>query len=85
MTSLALLLENTPRASELRDIIIDKKPPTFIPKLPSIVAKKGITILKRLNKVQQKAVLKALTANQFFLIKGMPGTGLYNKISKTNL
>ncbi|XP_044269460.1 DNA replication ATP-dependent helicase/nuclease DNA2 isoform X2 [Tribolium madens] len=75
MMSLGLLLENSERGDELRSIIIDKTPPTFAPKLPSIVAKKGAPILRRLNHVQQKAVLKALCANQFLLIKGMPGTG----------
>ncbi|EEZ99558.2 DNA replication ATP-dependent helicase/nuclease DNA2-like Protein [Tribolium castaneum] len=75
MTSLVLLIENSERAAQLRSVIIDKAPPTFAPKLPSVVAKKGAPILRRLNHVQQKAVLKALCANQFLLIKGMPGTG----------
>jgi DNA replication ATP-dependent helicase Dna2 len=75
LASLARLLENTPRAAELRDVIIDKAPPSFVSKLPSVVAKKGSAILRRLNHVQQRAVLKALCAQQFLLIKGMPGTG----------
>ncbi|KAK9881525.1 hypothetical protein WA026_016406 [Henosepilachna vigintioctopunctata] len=74
-TSLTLLLESSPRADQLRRIIIDKLPPTFLDKLPKVVASKGIPILKRLNKVQQRAVLKAIAANDFLLIKGMPGTG----------
>ncbi|RZC34552.1 DNA replication ATP-dependent helicase/nuclease DNA2 [Asbolus verrucosus] len=75
LTSVALLLENTPRAAQLRNTIIDKTAPTFASKLPSVVAKKGGPILRRLNHVQQKAVLKALCAKEFLLIKGMPGTG----------
>lgn len=75
LTSLALLLDQTPRADQLRKIIIDKSPPTFLQKLPAVVAKRGAPILKRLNPVQQRAVLKALTAKDFLLIQGMPGTG----------
>ncbi|CAH1104668.1 unnamed protein product [Psylliodes chrysocephalus] len=74
-SSLALLLENTQKAENLRKIIIDKSIPTFKPTLPKIIGTKGKTILKRLNIVQQRAVLKAITANEYFLIKGMPGTG----------
>ncbi|CAG9854946.1 unnamed protein product [Phyllotreta striolata] len=74
-SSLALLLENTPKADNLRKTIIDKAPPTFKPTLPKIIASKGKHILKTLNLVQQRAVLKAITANEYFLIKGMPGTG----------
>lgn len=75
LTSLSLLLEVSPRASELRKIIVDKLPPTFKKTLPKIIATKGKTILKRLNIVQQRAVLRAIAAEDYFLIKGMPGTG----------
>lgn len=33
----------------------------------------GKRILKKLNLIQQKAVLKALTANDYLLLKGLPG------------
>ncbi|XP_049819386.1 DNA replication ATP-dependent helicase/nuclease DNA2 isoform X2 [Aethina tumida] len=75
MTSLSLLLELTPRGEQLRQCIIDRKVPTFENKLPRIIATKGTPILKRLNRVQQRAVLKAIAANDYLLINGMPGTG----------
>ncbi|XP_028132105.2 DNA replication ATP-dependent helicase/nuclease DNA2 [Diabrotica virgifera virgifera] len=75
LSSLALLLEPTPRAENLRKIIVDKESPTFRTTLPKVVGTTGKTILRRLNRVQQRAVLKAITANEYFLIKGMPGTG----------
>ncbi|KAG5878691.1 hypothetical protein JTB14_029759 [Gonioctena quinquepunctata] len=75
LASLTLLLELSSRGEELRKIIIDKTPPTFKSTLPKLIGTKGKQILKRLNIVQQRAVLKAIAANEYFLIKGMPGTG----------
>lgn len=75
LASLALLLEPSPKANKLRKIVIDKLPPNFKTTLPKIIATKGKIILKRLNIVQQRAVLKALASEDYFLIKGMPGTG----------
>lgn len=75
MTNLGLLLENTKCARKIRELVIDKVSPTFQEKLPKAVAKIGAPILKRLNKEQQRAVLRALSANEYLLIKGMPGTG----------
>ncbi|XP_045462614.1 DNA replication ATP-dependent helicase/nuclease DNA2 [Harmonia axyridis] len=74
-TCLTLLLEPSTRADHLRSMVIDKKLPTFSNKLPKVVAVKGLQILKRLNSIQRKAVLKAISANDYLLIKGMPGTG----------
>lgn len=76
LASLALILDTTTeRSNRLRSIVIDKQPATFQAKLPKCLAEKARPILKRLNKVQQRAVLKAIAANDYFLIKGMPGTG----------
>ncbi|KAK5640049.1 hypothetical protein RI129_010860 [Pyrocoelia pectoralis] len=75
MSNLALLLEPNEQAAKLRKIIIDKQPPTFIHKLSKEVAIKGTPILRRLNKMQQKAILKSLSSNDYLLINGMPGTG----------
>lgn len=35
----------------------------------------GKTIFSELNPVQRSAVLKALTVNEYLLLKGLPGTG----------
>lgn len=74
-SNLTLLLQQSERADELRQIIIEKRLPTFETKLSKIIITKGAAILKRLNNVQQRAVLKALAAKDYLLIKGMPGTG----------
>lgn len=76
-TSLSLILEPTSQGKRLRELIVDKKPPTFKSKLPKIIESKGPPILKTLNKAQQRAVLKACSANDYLLIKGMPGAGIY--------
>lgn len=73
--SLALILDPTERSNQLRSIIVDRQPATFQAKLPKALAAKARPILTRLNRVQQRAVLKAIAANEYFLIKGMPGTG----------
>ncbi|KAJ8949315.1 hypothetical protein NQ318_006740 [Aromia moschata] len=75
LASLTLLLELTPQAEKLRQIVIDRQPPTFKSVLPKVIGTKGKQILRRLNMVQQRAVLKAIAAKDYFLIKGMPGTG----------
>ncbi|XP_053951038.1 DNA replication ATP-dependent helicase/nuclease DNA2 [Anastrepha ludens] len=74
-TNVSLLLDNRDRAKILREIVVHRMPPTFQKNLPKIVATKGASILKELNKVQRSAVLKALTAESYMLIKGLPGTG----------
>ncbi|KAK4872773.1 hypothetical protein RN001_014802 [Aquatica leii] len=75
MTNLSLLLEASDQAARLRKFIIERQPPTFKNNLPKAVATKGTSILRKLNKMQQKAILKSLSTNDYLLIKGMPGTG----------
>lgn len=70
------MLELSPKAEKLRRIIIDKEQPTFRNTLPKLIGKIGRSILKKLNVCQQRAVLRALAAKDYFLIKGMPGTGM---------
>lgn len=75
MATLGALIDNHDNSLRLRNIIIDRKLPTFSKKLPNIIASVGKQILIRLNVIQQKAVLKALTTNDYLLLKGLPGTG----------
>ncbi|XP_064087433.1 DNA replication ATP-dependent helicase/nuclease DNA2-like [Macrobrachium nipponense] len=74
-TNIARLLMDTPRATVLRSLIIDKTVPSFKKGLPQEVVSKGKHILKRLNKIQQRAVLRTLMADDYSLLKGFPGTG----------
>lgn len=75
LANVACLLNNNDNINKLRTIIIDKKPASFVQKLPKSVAEIGAEILFRLNKYQRQAVLKVLAAEDYVLIKGMPGTG----------
>lgn len=43
--------------------------------LSQSTVRKSASIVSGLNENQQRAVLKAMTANEYILIKGMPGTG----------
>ncbi|XP_031846544.2 DNA replication helicase/nuclease 2 isoform X2 [Nomia melanderi] len=69
------LMSDNEVCEKLRNIVIDKKPATFVKELPHSITVKSAPLLKGLNENQQRAVLKAMTANDYILIKGMPGTG----------
>ncbi|XP_054710406.1 DNA replication ATP-dependent helicase/nuclease DNA2-like [Uloborus diversus] len=74
-SNLIQLMSEDPRSEKLRNMIVDLQSPSFSSSLPKKVVLVGKPILKSLNKVQQRVLLKALMANDYFLIKGMPGTG----------
>lgn len=69
------LLINDEHCSRLRSIVIEKKPATFKTHLPRKIAPISAPILGRLNKQQQRAIFKILTAQEYVLLKGFPGTG----------
>ncbi|XP_050465374.1 DNA replication ATP-dependent helicase/nuclease DNA2 [Cataglyphis hispanica] len=73
--NVAGLLSDDEISIRLRRIIIDRTPATFTEKLPRSVISASVKIISDLNENQQRAVLKALAANEYILIKGMPGTG----------
>lgn len=60
---------------------VTRERPTFVERLRSSILRPGRPILEPLNMCQRRAVLKALTANDYFLIKGMPGTGELNFVT----
>ncbi|XP_052857147.1 DNA replication ATP-dependent helicase/nuclease DNA2 [Drosophila gunungcola] len=74
-TNLGLLLCDGERYQELRDIIVEKRPPEQHRVVPKLVLTKGAAMLLQLNKVQKMAALRALTTSSHLLIKGLPGTG----------
>ncbi|KAJ4428147.1 hypothetical protein ANN_24162, partial [Periplaneta americana] len=75
LTNLGCLMDQTDAAGRLRRLIIDKECPTFIERLSSNKISPAKSVLVPLNMGQRRAVVKALTANDYLLIKGMPGTG----------
>lgn len=75
MVNLAKLMSDSPKAEQLRALIVDKKQGTFLKGLSKEVIPTGRHILKSLNSVQQKAIFKALMAEQYVLLQGLPGTG----------
>jgi len=75
-SSLALLLEPSENSAQLRQFIIDKEIPSFLSSdshLDSFIKSSGLTL--NLNLSQRSAIIKALAADHYALIKGMPGTG----------
>ncbi|XP_037024244.1 DNA replication ATP-dependent helicase/nuclease DNA2 [Bradysia coprophila] len=75
LATIGALLDDRDSTRRLRSIIIDRMPPTFSKTLPKIIATDGKRVLQKLNIIQQEAVLKALTVNEYLLLKGLPGTG----------
>uniref|UniRef100_A0A8D8UI54 DNA replication ATP-dependent helicase/nuclease n=1 Tax=Cacopsylla melanoneura TaxID=428564 RepID=A0A8D8UI54_9HEMI len=76
LIGLGLLLEKDHRNnSMLRSLIIDLTLPRFSRKHHASILDTGADLLSKLNSGQKKAVLKVLTAKDYLLIKGMPGTG----------
>lgn len=61
--------------------MIDRVKPTFVKTLPKVITSEGKTILMTLNANQRTAVLRALTANEYLLLKGLPGTGKTQTLS----
>lgn len=68
-------MANSPTAAKLRDLIIDRRTPKFKSGLPKSLLQLFWNILKPLNGFQRRAVLKALTCEDYCLINGLPGTG----------
>lgn len=57
-----------PEFTRLLDLIVDLKPPRFSPELP-------LSIPSTYNTDQRSAMTKVLTARDYAIIRGMPGTG----------
>jgi len=69
-------LEPSENSAQLRQFIIDKEIPSFLSSdnhLKSFIKSSELTL--NLNSSQKSAIIKTLAANNYVLIKGMPGTG----------
>ncbi|KAL7288860.1 hypothetical protein TKK_0016832 [Trichogramma kaykai] len=75
MGQLGGLLDDQEICSKLRHIVIDKRPASFESDMPPLTMETGADIFEKLNENQKQAILKTLTADDYILIKGFPGTG----------
>ena len=73
--NLIKLMSSSPEAQRLRNLVIDRAEARFVKGLPRQVVDVGKHILRPLNKCQQKAIFKVLMAQDYALLRGMPGTG----------
>ncbi|CAG0885489.1 unnamed protein product [Cyprideis torosa] len=64
-----------PENKELREIAVRRRPSQLIPGSTKDIVAKARPILKGLNRLQQRAVFKALLAKDYALIRGTPGCG----------
>ncbi len=74
-TNLSRLFFSNDLSQKLRECIIEKRAPTFQTSLPKQDILKTKDLFKKLNQSQKAAILKAIMANDYLLIKGYPGTG----------
>ena len=74
-TGLGLLMADTPAARRLREAVVDLQEPAAAAGLGKEVAKHGRTVMRELNKVQQKAIFRCLMSRRYSLLRGMPGSG----------
>uniref|UniRef100_V9K7U5 DNA replication ATP-dependent helicase/nuclease n=1 Tax=Callorhinchus milii TaxID=7868 RepID=V9K7U5_CALMI len=79
LANLSKLMEASAVSTKLRELIVDHRPPQFIPHLstvlPQEVKETVANILKGLNKPQKQAMKRVLLSRDYTLIVGMPGTG----------
>ncbi|RXG72709.1 DNA replication ATP-dependent helicase/nuclease DNA2 [Armadillidium vulgare] len=74
-TNVSELLRDTERSEKLRRLIIDKEPPDFKEGLARKLLLDNKSILKGMNKEQQRAILRSLLSQDYAILKGYPGTG----------
>ena len=73
--TLSKLMSDTEDSRRIRNILLGRTKASFIGGLPKEVALIGKSILRPLNRVQQKAIFKTLMTENYVLLKGMPGSG----------
>ncbi|XP_014474776.1 PREDICTED: DNA replication ATP-dependent helicase/nuclease DNA2 isoform X2 [Dinoponera quadriceps] len=73
--NVAGLLSSEEANARLRRIVVERTPATFAKSLPRSTVSASTELIRELNEDQQRAVLRAVAANEYVLVKGMPGTG----------
>ncbi|KAI5242265.1 hypothetical protein E4T43_04977 [Aureobasidium subglaciale] len=71
---LALMDDNVFRSADLRKLIVENKDPGFKPE-PAAYALSGPASQLQINKDQRAAIDKVMSAQDYALVLGMPGTG----------
>uniref|UniRef100_A0A1I7T145 DNA helicase n=1 Tax=Caenorhabditis tropicalis TaxID=1561998 RepID=A0A1I7T145_9PELO len=81
--NLVCFLQNDEIGKRLRDILVDMLPP-IVPEITGIgisPAIKKIIVRAKLNNEQRRAVIHALSTEDFMMIEGLPGSGKTSLIS----
>ncbi|KAK2182354.1 hypothetical protein NP493_357g00002 [Ridgeia piscesae] len=73
--NISRLLADNATSAKLRELVINRRQPTFDLTLSKTTITKVKHIFKSLNKPQKAAILKVLMCKDYILIKGYPGTG----------
>ena len=71
---LAIMDDNVYRSYELRELIVENKPPVFAP-VPTAYSLGGSASQLQINSDQRAAIDKIMSAKDYALVLGMPGTG----------
>ncbi|KAF2347926.1 DNA replication factor Dna2 N-terminal [Trinorchestia longiramus] len=74
-TGLLRLMQDTPPALKLRQLIIDRVPGLSKAGLSRSVVQRSKVVLRELNEPQQRALVRCLLCPDYTLIRGYPGTG----------
>lgn len=70
-----LRLSSSAEGQRLRDLIIELRQPRFSPAAAQQIAKENADLVSQLNEGQRAAVLAGLSAEDYAIISGFPGTG----------
>ncbi|KRZ77220.1 DNA replication ATP-dependent helicase/nuclease DNA2, partial [Trichinella papuae] len=81
MSSVYKLMANDTIANRKRQLIINLDEPRFRTKLSSTIVQKMKPFCKLLNSEQKNAIVKAMMAEDYLLIKGFPGSGKSSTIA----
>lgn len=75
LANLGALMDNRENTNRLRRIIVEHPKPEFNSAVSKTFAAEARQKLGDLNGIQQRAVARTITASDYVLIKGLPGTG----------